>query len=255
MRAQIIAALAALALSANAGLAQTGRGPGAGSLPPLPPGLQCRAAILAAERAAAVPPQLMAAIARVESGRADAQGVVHPWPWTINAEGAGQYFESRDAALAAVRALQARGVQSIDVGCMQVNLMHHPNAFASLEQAFDPAINATYAARFLGELYATTRDWTRATAFYHSQTPERGELYQKRVAAVWPEEQKRLGITPGLPGSAFTRHAFSANAFNSTGGPRTGALAQSGRPVPGGPLAPPALPRRIANAAAGAARM
>lgn len=248
MRAKIISALAiSFALFAPQAAAQPAPSAlPAPALPPLAPGLQCRAAILAAERAAALPPQLMAAIARVESGRVDRQGVVHPWPWTINAEGAGQYFETKEAALAAVRALQARGVQSIDVGCMQVNLAHHPHAFASLEQAFDPAANATYAARFLTELYATTRDWTRATAFYHSQTPERGELYQRRVAAVWPEEQKRLGITPGLPGHAFSRHAFSQNAWNSTGGPRTGVLANSGRPQPA-----TQPPRRIATVAPG----
>jgi soluble lytic murein transglycosylase-like protein len=253
MRATFISALAiSIALLAPPVAAQPARTQAARTqapapaLPPMAGGLQCRAAILAAERAAALPPQLMAAIARVESGRVDAQGIVHPWPWTINAEGAGQYFDSKEAAIAAVRALQARGVQSIDVGCMQVNLAHHPQAFASLDQAFDPAANAAYAARFLNDLYATTRDWTRATAFYHSQTPERGELYQKRVAAVWPEEQKRLGITPGLPGHAFSRHAFSTNAWNSTAGPRTGVLAQSGRPQPA-----QVPPRRVATVAPG----
>ncbi|MCC6720067.1 MAG: transglycosylase SLT domain-containing protein [Acetobacteraceae bacterium] len=202
------------------------------ALPPPPPGLQCRQAITAAERAAAVPPQLMAAIARVESGRADARGAVHPWPWTINAEGTGQYFETKAAALAAVRTLQARGVRSIDVGCMQVNLYHHPAAFASLEQAFDPAANAAYAARYLTELYATTRDWTRATAFYHSATPERGEFYQRRVAAIWPEEQRRGGVGLGLhQANAFTSNAFSRNAWNTAGRPASGPLARSGRPV------------------------
>ena len=70
----------------------------------------------------------------------------------------------RREAVAAVRGLQARGVRSIDVGCMQVNLMHHPDAFPSLDVAFDPQANAAYAARFLKELYAQTGDWTRATA-------------------------------------------------------------------------------------------
>ena len=208
------------------------------ALPLLPPGLQCRQAIHAAERAGAVPLQLMAAIARVESGRPDAQGVIHPWPWTINAEGAGQYFDSKDAALAAVRVLHAKGVRSIDVGCMQVNLAHHPAAFTSLEQAFDPAVNATYAARYLNELYAQTRDWARATAFYHSATTERGEGYQRRVAAVWPEEQKRLRDTPmAAQGNVWSRHAFTANAWNSAGAAPTGALAHSGRPVVNRPVA------------------
>jgi len=197
-----LAALLALALS-----------PAAASQPAgLAPGDQCRHAILAAERVAAIPPMLMSAIARVESGRPDGRGNVAPWPWTINAEGAGQYFPTKHAALAAVRALQAQGVRSIDIGCMQVNLHHHPHAFATLEQAFDPATNAAYAARFLNELYATTRDWTRATAFYHSQTPERGEAYQRRVAAALPAEQRR-GTGLGLhQANVWSMNAFTRNA-------------------------------------------
>ena len=192
--------------------------------------------------------QLMAAIARVESGRPDAPGVIHPWPWTINAEGAGQYFATKDAALAAVRALQARSVRSIDVGCMQVNLHHHPTAFATLEQAFDPATNAAYAARFLNALYARTGDWTRATAQYHSATPELGEAYQRRVAAAWPEEQRRGGTGLGLhQAHAMSTNAFTRNAWNTGASPRsrtdprtnsrTDPLAQSGRPIVGQPLA------------------
>ena len=209
----------------NHARAQSARPVAGIALPPPAPGIQCRQAIHAAERAAAIPMQLMAAIARVESGRPDAQGAIHPWPWTINAEGAGQYFASKDAALAAVRALQARGVRSIDIGCMQVNLLHHPAAFATLDQAFDPATNAAYAARYLNDLYTATRDWTRATASYHSATPELGEAYQRRVAAVWPEEQRRGGTGLGLHQAnaqtvhAMTTHAFTRNAWNTVGRP------------------------------------
>ena len=240
MRRTAIATLATIAglLALPAGAPAQSLPPRAAPIvPPPPPGLQCRQAITAAERAAAVPPQLMAAIARVESGRPDARGIVHPWPWTINAEGAGRYFETKQAALAAVRALQARGVRSIDVGCMQVNLHHHPTAFATLEQAFDPQANAAYAARFLGVLYAATRDWTQATAFYHSATPELGEQYQRRVAAAWPEEQKHGGAGMGLhQANAWSVNAFTANAWNSrglpaAGKPAGGRLGHSGRPV------------------------
>jgi hypothetical protein len=219
MRSLAISAIvASAALCAMPAAAQTpGRSPASRSavLAPPPPGLQCRQAIQVAERAAAVPQQLMAAIARVESGRPDSRGTVHPWPWTINAEGAGQFFDSKEAAIAAVRTLQARGVRSIDVGCMQVNLMHHPDAFSSLDQAFDPAANAQYAARFLSDLYGQTRDWTRATAFYHSNTPDLGDAYQRRVAAVWPEEQKRAGSTPLLSQHVFSQNAFTANMWNT----------------------------------------
>jgi hypothetical protein len=163
------------------------------------PGPMCRPAIAAAERAGAIPPQLMAAIGRVESGRLDpASGTMQPWPWTINAEGQGSYFDTKAQAIAAVRALQVRGVRSIDVGCMQVNLMHHPTAFASLEEAFDPTANTTYAARLLNELHAQGGDWPRAAALYHSATPDLAAAYQRSVMAVWPDERRLAGGNPLL---------------------------------------------------------
>src|ERR1700742_324258 len=136
MRPNLPVILSAL-IFAGAGRAQAEMSPQSGLLlgnlaVAQPPGLVCRQAIRAAARAANIPTQLMAAIAHVESGRPDGQGGVHPWPWTINAEGEGHFYPTKAAAIAAAQAMQARGVRSMDVGCMQVNLMHHPNAFASL---------------------------------------------------------------------------------------------------------------------------
>jgi hypothetical protein len=152
--------------------------------------LLCRPAMLSAERAHGVPAGLMTAIGRVESGRRDpVSGVSNPWPWTINAEGQGYFFDTKAQAIATVRGMQARGIRSIDVGCMQINLMHHPDAFGSLEAAFDPTVNADYAARFLTELFTQTHAWPSAAGRYHSATPEVGAEYQRRVMAIWPEEQ------------------------------------------------------------------
>lgn len=163
------------------------------------PGALCRGAIAAAEQTGAIPSLLMAAIGRVESGRRDpVTGAVAPWPWTINADGQGSFYDTKAQAIAAVRALQARGVKSIDVGCMQVNLVHHPDAFSSLDQAFDPSANATYAAHFLNELHAQTNDWLRAAGQYHSSTPELGIPYQVKVAAVWTEERHLAGDLPPM---------------------------------------------------------
>jgi hypothetical protein len=155
------------------------------------PGQQCRQAIRAAERTGGIPDQLMAAIGRIESGRREADGAINPWPWSINVEGEDHIFETKAEAVAAVRALQARGTRSIDVGCMQVNLMYHPDAFASLDEAFDPAANAAFAARFLVQLHEQTGTWPTATAWYHSATPELGADYRRKVMAVWPEEKLR----------------------------------------------------------------
>lgn len=149
-------------------------------VPPTPYDLCDRA--IAAARTKPIPDTLLPAISRVESGRLDpATGHVRAWPWTINVEGNGTFFETKADAVAAVKAIQARGQRSVDVGCMQVNLMYHPTAFADLDAAFDPPTNAAYAARFLLALYAHTRDWNLATAWYHSAEQDRGEDYQRRV--------------------------------------------------------------------------
>jgi hypothetical protein len=146
----------------------------------------CRAAVGAAEREAALPQGLLHAIARIESGRRDpATGRIEPWPWALNAAGMGLHAATRAEAVATVAALQARGIRSIDVGCLQVNLLHHPDAFASLEEAFEPLANARYAARFLQELQARAGGaWSQAVAWYHSATPGRGEAYRLRVMAA-----------------------------------------------------------------------
>jgi hypothetical protein len=130
----------------------------------------------------------MLAIARVESGRRMPDGQFSPWPWSINAAGVDHVFETRADAIASVRQFQASGVKSIDVGCMQVNLLYHPQAFATLEQGFDPVTNAAYAAQFLRELFAQTGSWAKAIAAYHSATPELGEPYRQRVMQAMAQE-------------------------------------------------------------------
>ncbi|MBV9249577.1 MAG: transglycosylase SLT domain-containing protein, partial [Acetobacteraceae bacterium] len=165
---------------------------------PLTAATLCETAVGAAESRERLPPRMMDAIARIESGRIDpATNRLRPWPWTINAEGEGRFFATKAQAVAAVRSLQARGVRSIDVGCMQVNLMFHPNAFPSLEAALDPPGNALYAARFLNMLYGLSRDWPRAIGEYHSQTPVLGQDYRQRVLALW-RRPELSGATLGL---------------------------------------------------------
>ncbi len=158
---------------------------------PAAPFAQCRAAIAAAERSTGVPDRLMQAIGAVESGRREASGIVSAWPWTINAEGVGSFYDSKAEAMAAVTVLRARGVRSIDVGCMQVNLMYHASAFSSLEEAFDPGVNARYAGRFLQSLQAKTGSWPGAAAGYHSLTPEVGADYGRKVLALWAKPDFR----------------------------------------------------------------
>ena len=176
------------------------------------PSALCRSAITSAERAFGIPDRLMQAIGVVESGRTDERGGVTAWPWTINVEGVGYVFDTKQDAVAAVNAHRARGARSIDVGCMQVNLMHHGDAFSSLEQAFDPVANARYAAEFLQKLLAQTGSWPRAAAGYHSLTPDIGADYGRKVLAVWA----RPGLGEPVPYFAVRNGSVMANLIPPT---------------------------------------
>ena len=160
----------------------------------------CRQAISAAERAHGIPPHLLAAIARVESGRRDeASGAFNPWPWTINADGQGSFYDNKPQAVLAALAMRPHVARSIDVGCMQISLTMHPDAFPDMMTAFDPASNADYGARFLVQLYGKSNSWTRAVEMYHSATPDIGQDYGRKVYAALPEEQKMAEVSQPLP--------------------------------------------------------
>lgn len=185
--AAVLALLFGLAFGARSSVAA---GPGDDPAAAAPggdaPPMLCEVAIRAAEEARRLPLHLMQAIAFVESGRMSAaHGRRIAWPWTVMAEGRGRYYDSKAEAIAAVRALQDRGVENIDVGCMQVNLYYHGRAFASLEEAFDPVHNVAYATAFLLALRREANSWTKAIKRYHSRTPERQALYQARVQREW----------------------------------------------------------------------
>lgn len=141
---------------------------------------------LAAEHAARemqVPLSVLRAITRTETGRSR-NGRVEPWPWTVNMEGKGYWFDTADAARAFVYKEFRRGARSFDVGCFQINYKWHGAAFRSIDQMFDPVENARYAARFLGDLHAESGDWSVAAGSYHSRTPGYARKYRARFDRI-----------------------------------------------------------------------
>lgn len=152
----------------------------------------CAEPIHQKEREAGIPNQLLVAVALAESGRWDkTDSASFAWPWTVTAEGKGRFFATKDEAIAQVERLRARGVRNIDVGCMQINLMHHPDAFADLDEAFDPHANVAYATSFLKELFQQSRSWMTAVGNYHSATPEFHMRYRQKVMKLWSEARRR----------------------------------------------------------------
>src|SRR4029077_5113706 len=67
--------------------------------PPLTPPAMCEDAIGETEAGEKLPQRVLCAIAVRESGRiAPDPGRARPWPWTINYDGTGHYYASKDEA-------------------------------------------------------------------------------------------------------------------------------------------------------------
>ena len=179
----------------------------------------CGAAIQAVERAAALPDGLLQAVAHAESGRRDPERRrAVAWPWTVNNAGDGRFFASKAEAMAHVEALRRDGRRNIDVGCMQINLMHHPDAFPDLEAAFDPETNVAYGADFLRRLERETGSWARAVERYHTADPARGQAYRDRVYDRWQDVRLAQAMPPASE-PRLEPAAGPAAAAGSSAGP------------------------------------
>ncbi len=156
-------------------------------------------------RESGVPLDVLRAISLTETGRRKS-GEFRPWPWTVNMEGLGKWFDDMGSAQAYVDRHFARGARSFDVGCFQINYKWHGQAFSSIEEMFDPIANARYAARFLSELHNELGDWSKAAGAYHSRTPKYAIKYKKRfdrIRANLPETVPitlaSIDIAPDIP--------------------------------------------------------
>lgn len=196
----------------------------------------CDAAADRVARESAVPVSVLRALTRVETGRSRG-GRLEPWPWTVNMEGEGRWFDSRAAALDYARRQRDKGARSFDTGCFQINYRWHGNAFRSLEQMFDPLENARYAAAFLKRLHAETGSWNQAAGAFHSRTPQHALRYRTKFERIHQSlttpAPRRLAETPPPP--ATDDGASGQNGF---------ALLQpaQGRPAHGSLVALPEAP-------------
>jgi hypothetical protein len=203
----------------------------------------CARVIAPLERTYEVPGELMQAVALTESGRWDAaKREKRAWPWTVTAGGKGEFFPTKAAAIAHVRKLQAQGRRNIDVGCMQINLLHHPRAFQDLDEAFDPEANAAYAAAFLNDLRMSTLSWMAAVSQYHSSTPALANAYWRRVNVAWNDARRRANEAMRLAQIEKFQAERAARGAATPVAPAA-PLATTPAAAPGAIASPAAVPR------------
>ena len=160
----------------------------------------CAVAVLEAEQNYHIKKGLLQTIATVESGRwSDLRQKRVAWPWTVQYNGHGRYYKTKEEAVAAIKSLQAQGITNIDVGCMQINLKYHGHAFNSVEDAIEPKHNVAYSAGFLRSLYDRNgNNWQKTAMQYHSKNHSQGLIYKNRLERYYAKY-----INPELPQTLF----------------------------------------------------
>ena len=153
----------------------------------------CQSAALKYEKQYQIKEHMLQTITNVETGRWNQEkGQTLGWPWTVNAQGKGRFYSSKAEAVKAVKELQAKGVKSIDVGCMQINLKYHVDAFDSVEEALDPYKNVEYGAKFLKKLYKSKgNDWMKAAMAYHSGVLKKALRYKKKLVVAYAKVKQQ----------------------------------------------------------------
>lgn len=179
----------------------------------------CIRAIRAAEAAHGIPENLLMAIGLQEAGRKK-DGQLTIWPWSVNSHGKTSMFDNKAEAIRFVQAEKAAGRTLIDVGCMQVNQHWHPDAYASLEEAFDPQASADYAAAFLARLHRDAGDWMKAAGNYHSFTPRHHDRY---VAGI----RRNLDVALAMSGDFDRLAAGGSVPAEGSGASRAPAIASA----------------------------
>jgi len=142
----------------------------------------CEPLIREAEAAEGIPPGLLLAIGRAESGVDTSWGRI-VWPWALNIAGKSVFMQTRDEALRHARETIRRDPRRfIDLGCLQVNWQYHREWLKEPEHVLDPNWNVAYGARLLRNLAAQHGSWEKAVGFYHSGNPQRQAVYLANVA-------------------------------------------------------------------------
>lgn len=137
----------------------------------------CLLHIREAERRYGIPNNLLLAVALTESGRGSL-----PNPWALNIHGKSYQLDSRESAESQIRRAINRGQQSIDIGCMQINLAYHGDKFGAIDRMLDVRHNVHYGAYYLASQAARHGNWQEGIMSYHNKNnPARRRWYYCNV--------------------------------------------------------------------------
>jgi hypothetical protein len=171
-------------------------------------GISCPQLIASTEAKRQIPRGLLMAIAVTESG---VNGVPNPHAMNI----AGKTYHARDLEDMAqvISNNWSKGVRSIDVGCMQINLKYHGQKFARLTDLLHSPTNVDYGASYLIKLAIDRGSWREGVMDYHNKlSASRRQWYGCKV---WNNYLRINAATDGFINCGATPKGSSV-ASNAT---------------------------------------
>lgn len=148
--------------------------------PSAPAASECIPHIIKAELEYGIPSGLLLAISQVESSLQ---------PWAVNLNGKSYYPETRKGAerlLLNKDGTHRKGHTA--VGCMQLAVRWHKQAFETSYHMLEPAANVDYGAKFLKSLYKRYGSWKEAIKHYHGGTVLENKVYFTKVKRRWGDK-------------------------------------------------------------------
>lgn len=153
--------------------------------------------IIYKERAinAGVPYMLLYAVAIAESNNPEDPSF-KPWPWTLNVNGHGMYFDTKKDAVVALTRELAKGTRNIDICAGQINYRYNHHLIPDINKALDLKPCLTAATEVLNrelrhcKMILRKSNWWCAVERYHSPGKsdaqrERATAYAARVKSIY----------------------------------------------------------------------
>jgi len=128
-----------------------------------------------------IPARLLWSIAQVESGIK---------PFALNVAGKTIIASNKEEAVRVAEYYLGQGINNIDVGLLQINLIYHKKNFADLSDCFDIDSNIRYGASYLRKLYDKHGSWQAAVRYYHSKQVAHHLPYGKKILLAWINNEK-----------------------------------------------------------------
>jgi hypothetical protein len=116
------------------------------------------------------------------------QSEVQPWPWTLNINGVGHYYQTMKDAVIAAKNAHREGARRLGVGFGQVEWVYHSERFnGSFENALNPKQNVKVVCEILVEAWRSPKvnTWEDAIAYYHRPVLDKiARSYAEKVLSL-----------------------------------------------------------------------